>query len=372
MLYFMISCLASTRYFIPLTKYMAIPVLILNMLMFYMVTLFENDSLARLGFYVVQKYPIHFGLFEATIAIHFYLIKHYTPESILIKSSSQCTLLLLLLSQNLIRVSIAVIFLVGLSGINLFHTVFIVASLIFMLNFNLALRYWKILIVYTMAYIVLSYFWVLLLPLVDLSDYGYLGNFLGLPTSNDLAINVFPSTSFLWLLLSVVLVQHREFQMMLFPIEYTLTVKQILKRKWCFLESLLKCIEAPSNSGIWLGYFLVYLIISMSTLNLLNFVRLAVISLCLGVHLFDYKKDLINSQKKTRCFWLGLELYSGLLLVIRYIYQFIYYVPAFPLMEFPVIGIGVYSLADIYINMIPDCSLLLISVIVRRSCFKVK
>lgn len=146
------------EYDFVLTKYIIIPLLLSNLLIYYTVNLFKIELEGLLEHALFKYTDIEFGVIFFTILTLLYLA-HLHPPLANRKTSSDSlfSLLTIIASKHLSKISISVLFLIGLSKINLLHTGLVVLSFFFMLRSQFAKKYWVILRVYTMCMLFLQY-----------------------------------------------------------------------------------------------------------------------------------------------------------------------------------------------------------------------
>lgn len=200
-----------------------------------------------------------------------------------------------------------------------------------------------------------------------MSDYTYLSEFLGLPLSAELAWNFVPANILEWILLLVASIQDKVFKNTLFPIGFNLTLEEVLNKKWWLIESMIRVTQFWIFLGIWIGYFMVFLLIYISPLNILNFIRFLVVGCCLAMQMWN-----INSathKQTVTTIWLIIKYYSGILLILRYIYQFLPFIPNIHLAQFSLIGLTFYGEKELYGSLVPDCAILLLSVLLHGTYF---
>lgn len=280
--------------------------------------------------------------------------------------------------QNFDKISLCVVFGVGLSAVNLLHTGFMVFCLIFMLKTSLAKKFWLWLVFYTMFVIFLRYMWYLSIDILRMNLPEYMlestsndiYTLIGLPTLDKQSADRTDKDwdVIIWLLVLVEAIQLRAFRSTLFMMTKSeLQLAEDQKSNKLFIRFMVKVYKLCLIYQTWIVYCLIYLLITITPQNILNFIRFLLLMTYLSIHLINKETSLDHSMNYVKNFWFLIEYYSGFLMALRYIYQFINfttYGQHSGLLKF--VGIEVYDKGVLYTYMITDCLILILAVITSR------
>lgn len=144
-----------------ITSFTLIPVLIAQLFGFFIVNVFRFDMESYVGFSVLEYGNIKILLLLIMILIVLDLIK-YTGNNQhklrkRIKRTSILGLIVTIILENSNKFSLCVLFVIGLSAINILHLGFMLFFLVFILNSNLSKKYWILLVIYTQLVLLIRY-----------------------------------------------------------------------------------------------------------------------------------------------------------------------------------------------------------------------
>lgn len=281
-------------------------------------------------------------------------------------SSQPCVSLVL---ENADKLSLCVVFAIGLSAINLLHAGLMVICMMFILNTQLAKRHWSVLVCYTMFLLLLRYVWILSAR----EDGSLLENsttleVLGLPQgTTEMQYLVLPEDCLVWILLaagSMQLSAYRSLGQRGRPVSTGGCFRWVLK-------TILRMYEPLKDDYIWPVYGLLFLIMLVSDLNLLNAVRYLILLGMLVLHLKGKRKPISVGFAIVKRLWFIFVYYSGGLMSFRYMYQFSQFSVDYGSSEgekwMGRLGIKRYSSGQLYAAMVGDTIILLAAVLTARS-----
>ena len=281
-------------------------------------------------------------------------------------STQPCVSLVL---ENADKLSLCAVFAIGLSAINLLHAGLMVICMVFMLNTQLAKRYWNMLVGYTMFLLLLRYVWVLSAREDShLLDNSTTLNLVGLPTdTSEMVYPVLPEDYLVWILLAAGSMQLSAYR--------SLGQRgRTANTGGCFtwvLKTALRMYEFLKNDYIWPVYGLLFLIMLVSDLNLLNAVRYLLLLGMLVLHLKGKRKPISVGLGMVKRVWFVFVYYSGGLMSFRYMYQFSQFSHDYGSSEgekwMEYLGIKRYSSGQLYAAMVGDTVILLAAVLTARS-----
>ena len=275
-----------------------------------------------------------------------------------------------IIQQNSEKLSLMILFLVGLSDVSIFHIGFLVICLVFLVDIKLARRFWKVLMFYTMCILLVRYIWQLLLPSMGDVDSELLRliGFQNIDASNTKAWLIIPYDFSIWILLLSAGIQNRAFGSTMFSVDYyKLTKGEFRANHPLMVKYIVSTYEWYTIFQVWVSYFFVFLIMLVSPLNILNYVRFGCFCVFMLVHLIDLSTEISWNYLKVKKIWGVTVYYSGILLISRYLYQFAPYFHFSFDTQYPLIGIWVYSSSEFYGYLVADCILLLFSTLESRN-----
>ena len=359
---------------IVMSRFTLLPVLVLNSFLTYTFKTFSLDLPPICGFYY-KYFPAVELLFQLLTIMTFIFINRvlgYNTKVSIIETETKTVfgILYTILQQNSDKISLMVLFLVGLSDINLFHVGFISICLVFLFNIQLARKYWKVLMFYTMSILLVRYVWILVS-----SYFGFFSQELlklvGLPENSSTRQElwqVIPYDYSIWILLLSASIQNRAFGSTMFSLDYyKLTKKDFRKKHPLLVKYVVNVYEWYTIFQVWVSYFFIFLIMLLSPLNVLNYVRFACFCVFMLVHLKDVTAEVSFNYLKVKRLWFVTVYYSGGILITRYIYQFLPLLGLPGNLHFPLLGLQVYQSSELYRNMVADCMLLLFSILESRN-----
>ncbi|CAG9310076.1 PIEZO2_1 [Blepharisma stoltei] len=356
---------------LQVSKYSLFPILILNFFGFYIINLFQIDVSEVFGICLLKIPPLEIAFQLLTILLFLYLNnilqRKKRDKHLKDKDKSVVGLFVRIIVENADKLSLCVLFVVGLSDINLLHTGFMIICLIFMLNTKLAKNHWTSLVIYTMFLLLFRYIWILAFPL-KFTDYiprNYL-RLVGMPANRSeltLKNSIIPYDYLVWILLVSASMQLKAYRSTTFSIlfqqfnrvnvsvQHPLLVKVlVLIYEWYFLTE------------VWVLYSVIMITVMVSSLNLLNFIRLLIVASFMIIHLRSPLELKVGKNYfLVRKIWFILEYISGIILVIRYLYQFLPFF--YDVKQYPLFGLEVFSSSTLYGSMVSDCILLIVTVL---------
>jgi len=360
-----------------LTSVLLLPVLLLQMLTFYVWNILFSSPQVSLEKYGLQVF--HSPTFEFFLQVCVFSWCVFTASRLQdpIKDPSPKSESLRVIIHEVVysldKFSICVLFLVGLSSIDLMHTVLMVLCSVFLLDLEKAKAWWKGLMLYTVLMLFGLYVWMLLLNLTDIElDNAYLWKVLGVETK---VVELEPIVDFIprnYLLFALF---YSEFmQMVMYDIQEAEHYRYISTEKVSVLLNPLLWVKKwiqyyVSSYQIWVMYGLILGVMVISGQNVLNFLRFVLLIIFFVVHFND--KTLELGRNKLKVIWFALKYYSGLILVLRYVYQFSYSDESESNSELSqnlrLLGIERYEVTELYKAMTWDSIIFLGSVLAERS-----
>ena len=353
-----------------LTKYLLLPTLVTSLLVIYAFELFASDNSKAVRFFVAINYAkIQIGIMFFTIFIvaFYYKCSQQIPEKLAFSSTVHGAVFTALFKKMYIF-SLTVLFLIGLSDINLLHTGLMILCLFFMINHVILKQYWICLVVYTMGMLSIRYLWQFLEQFITIEgDAVKVLEIIGLPksinsTQNSSNLIDIPYDYLIWILLLSASIQHLSNKIVLQE-SYT---NHFLVKGYIYIYDYFSHIE------IWIMYSTIIIIQYVASVNGLNLIRLLITFAVMFKHLYEAYNKIYYNYKEVYKYLVVLEAYSGILLAIRYIYQFLSFVPNAEHLEFPNLGFQIYNKKELYASTASDCILLLTSVLASRNCYRLR
>lgn len=344
-----------------LTKFFLIPCLSSLLMFYYIFALIIDEGSIWNSFVSLEYFEVKMCLIVATIYFSglFYKLCQRLPKKFEIFSKVRGSVLTLLFKQ-IYLFSLLVLFIVGLSDINLLHTGLMCLCIWFMLNPSARRTYWIVLVMYTMTILGIRYIWQVINDISQLKQH-WAYQVIGLSQSEtSLNSMIIPYDYLIWILLLSSSIQNVANNIKL---QETNTYSFGLK---IFLDTY----NYFSHFEVWIMYCLLIIVQFLSQVNYLNLIRLLILILVLYNHLENYKNTIIKSYGQVYKFMVLLEVYCGILLAVRYIYQFLMFIPESKDLEFSSIGFMVYDKKELYTSTASDCTLLIVSVIASRNCYR--
>jgi hypothetical protein len=354
-------------------QFTVLPVLVLMHIGCYLANIFHFGLNPYFGL-IEFEVPVPNLALQSIVIISFLLTyRAYANQTSTIRRQATVTptaLAMTFLLQNSDKVTLSVVFLVGLSAINLLHTGLMVICIVFMTNNPFAKKHWTLLVLYTMLVLCLKYLWVLLIPFTAVLDSNtFVYQIIGLPYTHSQTTDYFgyvPQDYLVWLLFLSEIMQLSAYR----AVKNISSSSEHLEQSYrdsrffkctSFMYVLLKSMH------IWIVYVFILLVILVSDLNLINFVRFLLLLCYLIIHIASADSTLEVGYFNVKRSWFIIEIYSGVVLAARYIYQFAVYtdVPVSPYMKF--IGIDIYKTNELYEFMVGDCLILIATVLASRA-----
>ena len=352
----------NNRKFQRSIKLLLLPTLVIALIGFYAVNVLDDRPIEFGYVFSLESSKIQIWLMFFTVCIVslLYLQSDKIPEVYSFSKSFHQELLTSIFNQMYIF-SLVVLFLVGLSDINLMHTGLMILCLVFMISPMIQKRYWKSLIYYTMAMLAIRYLWLLLQPYITLKENTLRWlDILGLPRSKHSENSVFiPYDYLIWLLLLSACIQDTA---------YKIKKNNPAKATSIIIRSLNSIYEYVIHIEIWVMYLAIIIIQFVSNVNFLNMIRVVILFTIIMKHLYNTRNKIDRNYRRVQNYLVMFEVYNGLLLAIRYIYQFLAFFDNEHALDFPNIGFQVYNQKQLYTSTASDFGLLLASVVASRNC----
>mmetsp|Transcript_10701 Transcript_10701/g.20818 ORF Transcript_10701/g.20818 Transcript_10701/m.20818 type:complete len:2184 (+) Transcript_10701:50-6601(+) len=368
-----------TSYVLKSLSFTILPLLIIMHMMCYIANIFHFGFDPYFGFIEFTQ-PIPELVLQNVIIISFLLTyRAYSKQTSVMRRQTSLTpaaMVVTFILQNSDKFTLSVVFVVGLSAINLLHTGLMIICIVFVTNTAFAKKRWTFLVIYTMSILYIKYVWVLLIPFTGVLDNNEtVYRIIGLPYTVSQTKDLFgyiPQDYLVWLLLLSEIMQlsayravrnrnTRQHQEQMEAVQQNSRFFKCLN----YLYALIKTIH------IWIVYVFILLVILVSDLNLINFARFIMLNTYLIVHLSSAEATLEAGYYRVKAFWFVIEYYSGIVLAARYVYQFSIYanLPDSPYMH--MIGIDIFKTSELYEFMIGDCLILIATVLTSRA-FSIK
>lgn len=355
-----------------------LPSLVLQVLTDYILTILQlsPDPMTGAQHFVYPQAETAFMLITISLGFLCYSLNANAERALLPSNStaSVSSLALVILLQNSDKAALCILFGVGLSSINILHTGLMGLCLLFTLNQKGAQRHWAGLVIYTILMIAVPYLWILVLKVVEMpwQDWQQAASIIGLPLHSEYTrvLLIFPPDYLSWCLLLTVSMQLSAYRSMSYTLKFREFGLSRMSRTYALLlECLTKAFRIVVEMQVWVVYCLLLLVVFLSELNVLNYIRYLQILAFIMLHMHCGNESISRGYQKVKAVWVTLPYYSGILLVIRYIYQFrAYYSGTLPFewyLQFA--GLQVYSTATLYEAMIGDVVILIVSIFTAKS-----
>lgn len=265
---------------------------------------------------------------------------------------------------NFHKVSLTLLFIVGLSRIDLLHTPLLILCVYFWVDAEAAKRYWSFLLGYTMLVLMFLYVWSLTLDSGVHLDIGLL-RVIGLQETGKTGANwTWPEEHWLWGLLLIESLQKVCFEHLQDYTRYELSRTNLLLSCLLRVKSMVLLFE--SQFEIWVLYSVMLCTIWLSDLNILNFFRYLLLIIFFATHFTD--TSMRRGQSKVRFYWFIIKYYSGLILVFRYVFQFSGLTGTLEAeRDLKLLGVELYNLEELYKAMVGDLILFVSSVFASKA-----
>ena len=330
------------------TKYLLMPVLILSYTLTYIASFWKQT---RADFQPLMLLTIVIFAYFYNISPRVKNIQYSLPATWYGKIAS-------LVLANSYLFSLTVLFIIGLSTINLFHTGLMILCLVYMSNVENVRKHWHWLIVYTLLMIFIRYTWVLVNGSIFHINAVVL-DIIGL--SNAQEDNEFRSYNYLiWVLLLCSSLQQFANNYLLFGKfdDYKNVVFNALGTAYSYF----------SNIEFWLLYIVLFVFIGISHSNIPNLLRYLILLWIVARHLRSPRNHLSLNFSKQNNVLAVLKIYSMIILAIRYIYQFLpYFIDESSLPDLKILGLSIYDKQNLYDRTFKDTTILIVSVLAHRS-----
>lgn len=381
-------------------RFHSFPSMILMIWVFYSVLEHNVDRLIRtvsyfllpytviyfIGFYVLMVFDVLDHIYNeningfikgiavpylVTLITVFILVRYkYVSENWRSQTMTELTLsrvIIVIFLQNADKNVLFMLFLISLSDINVFHSIFMIISIGLMLFRNQARRSWFPMILYTEGVICIRYLWHLLLAYGAIPHPNHIVyEIIGLPNYYTVtASDWFSSLGYeidLWSMILLQGIQLKIYRSDLY--NFRIDPQEILDKWPEMCRYIATFNEVLKKHQIWVAYFILYLLIILSLLDFLNWIRFIMLLLFISMHIFSdsLHRGLIKVKKS----WFIITYYSGLVMGIRYFYQFAGFFTESESPELKIVGIRIFETTTFLYSMIPDCLILLFCVINMR------
>ena len=349
------------RLMLVVTRKFFIPLIITDCCILYLYSMIDEELPVYISNYK-KNYSQLYVLYEVwTISMFFILQRRYKKKNIDNKSSSiNMNILIGIFLENSNKVALIVVFIIGLSRINLFHLGFMIIFLVFMLSSEISKKYWIILVLYTQLMIMIEYvFGIIIYSGVEVNQTRTL-TLIGL-SSNEISLTavIFPQNFLTWVLLLSAAMQLSAYRSSYIVRNRRETVQGTKGSSVIIFFS--KIYAYIVFFHVWIVYIAIFFAIMMSSLNVINYIRLMLMICLYCYHIMNTNNTLDQNMPKVERKWNLLIYYSGAVLVVRYLYQFLRFSKNYAKTS-KFIGIDIYSDAELYENMVTDCIILLVCV----------
>ncbi|OMJ84229.1 hypothetical protein SteCoe_14717 [Stentor coeruleus] len=254
--------------------------------------------------------------------------------------------------------SLTVLFIIGLSAINLLHTGIMTFCMLFMTDVKSIKKKWIALSIYIISMLFIQETWSLVVRFIPENITSHkawevigLNNqkqeFAGIQYDYLIWIQVFCCG--LQLFANNYIPRDVEF-------EYTSTIFGICETTYKYFK----------HFQFWVLYSVILLVVYLEVSNILNFVRLVLILWILTKHLSNPARTIKMNFAHIAWHLNLLQYYSVILLAIRYLYQFLPYFLDNQNLELSLIGLGVYGKTELYSRTSKDTIILICSVLAHR------
>lgn len=338
----------SIKVSMRLIKYLLVPVLILSYISSYLSI-----------FWTQPQSLIHFFMLFTVLLFSF--LHRQSPKIKNIEYSVPDTWYGRIVSEVISHaylLSLTVLFIIGLSAINLLHTGMMTICLMFMANVKSVQKRWEILSIYITTTLFVQETWSLAVPFfpkyfVDHKAWEVIGlnnekqEFAGIQYDYLIWIQVFCCG--LQQFANNYITRDRAF-------EYTSALFQIIEYAYQYFM----------HFQLWLLYSLILLLTYLDVANILNLVRLVLILWILTNHLANPERTIKMNFYHITWHLKLLKYYNVILIACRYLYQFLGYFFDTQDLEFPLIGLGVYGKTELYSRTSTDTIILVCSVLAHR------
>ena len=349
------------RLMLVVTRQFFIPLIITDCCILYLYSMINVELPVYISNYK-KDYSQLYVLYEFwTISMFFVLQRRYKKKNIDNKNSSiNMNIIIGIFLENSNKVALIVVFIIGLSRINLFHLGFMIIFLVFMLSSEISKKYWIILVLYTQVMIMIEYvFGIVIYSGVTVHQTPAL-TLIGLSSKEiDLIAVIFPQNFLTWILLLSAAMQLSAYRSSYIVRNRRETVQGA--KGSLVIVFFSKLYAYIIFFHVWIVYIAIFFAIMMSSLNLINYGRLMLLVILYCLHIMNTTQTLAQNMPKVERRWNLLVYYSGAVLVVRYLYQFFRFAEEYVLTS-KFIGIDIYSDAELYENMVTDCIILLVCV----------
>ena len=354
-----------------LLNYLLLPAVLLSIFLHYIANIVPFLDISYYSLSPSLNFPL-----DQTLQLSFFLIilrlssKLQTVRKSFPQKTDSFKAFLNEIIANFSKLSLTVLFIVGLSGIDLLHTPLLVLCIYFWVDAEAAKRLWGVLLGYTMWVLLVLYLWDLGLAWGVKWEQG-VTTAVGLQSEWKLRQHwTWPDQYLLWALLAFEALQKICFEHLRDFSKYELSRTNLLLS--CLLRIKTVILVFESRFEIWVLYTLMLLTTWLSDLNILNFFRYLLLIIYLVTHFTDISMRL--GQAKVRPYWFIIKYYCGLVLVFRYVFQFARMAGAIDerkdsdtARDLQLLGVELYDPSGLYKAMISDLVLFVSSVLAHKA-----
>jgi hypothetical protein len=236
-----------------------------------------------------------------------------------------------------------------------------------MLFRNRAKKSWFPMILYTEGVILIRYLWHLLLAYDAIPSHNHIVyQIIGLPTDYTVTASQWYSTLLyeidLWCMLLLEGIQLKIYRSDIY--NFKIDPEEVVDKWPKLCKYMATLTDVYRKHQIWVAYFILYLLITLSLLDFLNWVRFCLLLFYISIHIFS--NSLHRGLRRVKKSWFIITFYSGIVMGIRYFYQFAGFFPDHDNSIIRMVGIRIFETTTLLASMIPDCLILLFCVINNR------
>lgn len=254
--------------------------------------------------------------------------------------------------------SLTVLFIIGLSAINLLHTGIMTFCMLFMTDVKSIKKNWIALSIYIIAMLFVQETWSLIMRFLP-------ENFTSHKAWEVIGLNnqkqEFAGIQYDYLIwIQVFCCGLQQFANNYIPrdveFEYTSTIFGIFETVYQYFKYF----------QFWVLYSVILIIVYLDVSNILNLVRLVLILRILTKHLSNPARTIRMNFAHITWHLNLLQYYSVIILASRYLYQFLPYFFETEDLELSLLGLGVYEKTELYSRTFKDTTILVCSVLAHR------
>ncbi|OMJ82306.1 hypothetical protein SteCoe_17020 [Stentor coeruleus] len=254
--------------------------------------------------------------------------------------------------------SLTVLFIIGLSAINILHTGMMTICLMFMANVKSVQKRWEILSIYITTTLFLQETWSLAIPFFpDYFVHHKAWELVGLNNEKQEFAGI-KYDYLIWIQVFCCGLQQfaNNYITRDVAFEYTSTLFRLFGYAYQYFL----------HFQLWLLYSVILLLTYLDAANILNLIRLVLILWILTKHLSNPERTINMNFAHITWHLKLLQYYNVILIACRYLYQFLGYFFDTQDLEFSLIGLGVYGKTELYSRTSTDTMILVCSVLAHR------